>query len=247
MPNLPIKYASDVDFLNTQGIVNLRDGVNLSDAATVGQVEQVRTDLENTLQGRGKLTDIDCSTNPLYPATALGDGYEVTVEGLIGGASGVPVGVGDIIRCKGRFDVGAGEYVDSLGGDQATVGDEFYITEGNRVQATTNTLGLVKLATQVLVDGGTDTDTAVTPATLAQRISNLINTQLEYTTNVGDGVQDTFTITHPLATTNVDVVIKENSSGANYMVHWVAPTSTSVTLYFSTPPTVSQFNVAIKR
>lgn len=65
---------------------------------------------------------IDCSSNPNYPAAEAGYTYRVSVAGKIGGASGVNVELNDRLQC----------IVDgSAAGDQATVGANWWITEGN--------------------------------------------------------------------------------------------------------------------
>lgn len=62
---------------------------------------------------------IDASTNPNYPAAVIGDQYEISVKGKIGGASGTPVEVGDLIEAN----------VDTPAGNQATVGANWIITQ----------------------------------------------------------------------------------------------------------------------
>ena len=58
-------------------------------------------------------TTIDASTNPNYPAAAkVGEAHIVSVAGLIGGGSGIAVGVGDAIVAL----------VANAGGTQASVG-----------------------------------------------------------------------------------------------------------------------------
>lgn len=64
---------------------------------------------------------IDCSANPNYPAASQGDMYVVSVAGKIGGASGEPVQAGDFIFCN----------TTNGGGDQATVGADFDVVQGN--------------------------------------------------------------------------------------------------------------------
>lgn len=59
----------------------------------------------------------DCSANPNYPAALKGDAYFVTVAGLIGGASGAAVGVGDVFFAT----------ADNAGGTQAAVGGSWDI------------------------------------------------------------------------------------------------------------------------
>ena len=65
--------------------------------------------------------NINCSTDPDYPATDQGKAWRVSVAGKIGGALGVEVGVSDIIYCL----------VTNNGGTQAEVGDDFTIWDGD--------------------------------------------------------------------------------------------------------------------
>lgn len=65
--------------------------------------------------------NLDCSTNPNYPAGEVGDTYYVTVAGKIGGSSGITVEIGDAIICK----------TDNAGGTQAEVGSSWFILEHN--------------------------------------------------------------------------------------------------------------------
>ena len=62
---------------------------------------------------------IDASGNPNYPAADLGDQYQITVKGKIGGAAGLPVEPGDLIEAN----------VDTLAGDQAAVGANWIVTQ----------------------------------------------------------------------------------------------------------------------
>ena len=72
------------------------------------------------------LADLDCSTDPDYPAGTSKDKYYVTVAGKIGGAGGKAVEVGDQIVCKS----------DNAGGDEATVGSSWFVLQGNTEKAT---------------------------------------------------------------------------------------------------------------
>jgi hypothetical protein len=112
--------------------------------------------------------DIDCSTNPNYPAAIAGDAYVVTVAGKIGGASGVTVNVGDLIVAK----------ADNAGGTQAAVGASWFVLESNRDQATETVLGVIKLATQALTNAGTDDLTAVTPLKLTTYLGRTVAASL---------------------------------------------------------------------
>ena len=63
----------------------------------------------------------DCSANPNYPSALQGDAYYVTVQGKIGGASGVAVDVGDVFFAVNN----------NAGGTQAAVGADWRILEHN--------------------------------------------------------------------------------------------------------------------
>ena len=65
--------------------------------------------------------DIDASSNPNYPVGIVGDSYVITVAGKVGGASGEDVTAGDFLICK----------VDNAGGDEATVGADWFVVEKN--------------------------------------------------------------------------------------------------------------------
>ena len=62
---------------------------------------------------------IDASTNPNYPAAIIGDTYEISVKGKIGGAAGIPVEPGDLIIANAA----------NAGGTQGAVGASWDITQ----------------------------------------------------------------------------------------------------------------------
>jgi hypothetical protein len=68
----------------------------------------------------------DCSANPNYPAADAGHLYVVTAAGLIGGASGIAVDVGDELLCL---------VTGTSSGDQGTVGANWTIAQGNLLRA----------------------------------------------------------------------------------------------------------------
>ena len=86
--------------------------------ATTAFVHAVLSSISSGMIFQGS---IDCSANPNYPAATQGDMYVVSVAGKIGGASGTSVDVGDAILCQ----------TTNSGGDQATVGADFFILEHN--------------------------------------------------------------------------------------------------------------------
>ena len=142
---------------NNNTIINLKDAVNPQEPIT-----KMQFDTYVSAVG-GQRGDIDCSTNPNYPASNKGDRWEVTVAGKIGGALGIDVQLYDEIVCK----------TTTVGGDQASVGSNFYVVQGNLERATETTSGYVQLATDVETQGGTENTKATTALKLANWWTNV--------------------------------------------------------------------------
>ena len=135
---------------NTNTIINIRDAVNPQEPITKSQWDSF-----NASVGRQR-GEIDCSSNPNYPASKVGDRWEVSVAGKIGGASGIAVQVYDEIVCK----------TDSASGDQATVGMNFYVIQGNVERASESVSGYTQHATDAEVQTGTENTKTFTPLKL---------------------------------------------------------------------------------
>jgi hypothetical protein len=127
---------------------------------------------------------IDCSANPNYPAGINGDTYQVSVAGKIGGVNGKVVDVNDEIVCKD----------DNGGGDEATVGSQWYVLEGNKGQATETTKGIAKIASQVDTNAGINDTDIVTPLKLNIWLTS------KSTSNITEGSNLYFTPARVLST-----------------------------------------------
>ncbi len=114
---------------------------------------------------------IDCSTNPNYPAALAGDAYTVSAGGKIGGVAGEDVQEMDVIVCL----------VDNVGGDQASVGASWNVIQSNVSQATETIAGIIKVASQALVNGGADDLSAITPL----KLKTLLDSRLATETLIG--------------------------------------------------------------
>ena len=231
-----VKVATNFDFQNAGRIVNLPASSAPGDAVNKSELDAAIASLSG-LSLKAPV-DLDCSTNPDYPLSDAGQSYYVTVGGKIGGASGVDVQQGDTIYCKNP----AG----SPGGDEATVGADFFIVEGNKDQATETQTGLVALATQTEVNDGLDAIKAVTPLTLQTKLNNAFNS-LKYNTPIGDGTNTSFVITHGLNDANVHVQIKETAAPFGKVIgdiDWTDANNVQVT--FINPPTTNQYTVSIR-
>lgn len=135
---------------NNNTIINLKDAVNPQEPIT-----KIQFDTYVSAVG-GNRGAIDCSANPNYPASNKGDRWEVTVAGKIGGPSGINVDVYDEIVCVAA----------SASGDQATVGVNFYIVQGNIERATETTNGYTSYATDAETQSGTNNTKTITPLKL---------------------------------------------------------------------------------
>ena len=142
---------------NNNTIINLKDAVNPQEPIT-----KIQFDTYVSAVG-GNRGAIDCSTNPNYPASNQGDRWEVTVAGKIGGPSGINVDVYDEIVCVAA----------SASGDQATVGVNFYIVQGNIERATETTNGYTSYATDAEVQAGIENTKSITSLKLANWWTNI--------------------------------------------------------------------------
>ena len=129
-------------------------------AETASLQEQIDTYVSAVGGQRGP---IDCSLNPNYPASNKGDRWEVTVAGKIGGALGIDVQVYDEIVCK----------TTSVSGDQAAVGANFYVVQGNLERATETVSGYIQLATDAETQAGTENTKAITALKLENWWTNI--------------------------------------------------------------------------
>jgi hypothetical protein len=159
---------------NNSTITNLRDATDRKEPLTKGQFDDV---FNSVGRNRGAL---DCSSNPNYPASNSSDRWEVTVSGKIGGVSGIAVDVYDEIVCK----------TTSVAGNQATVGTNFYIVQGNLTRATETTTGFSQIATNIQAVAMTSDDTFLTPlkgAALVDQKKKIVNYQV-FQVSVNEGM-----------------------------------------------------------
>jgi hypothetical protein len=164
---------------------------------------------------------IDASTNPNFPAADAGWTYRITVAGLIGGASGTAVQVGDTITC----------FVDSTAsGTLAAVGANWAVTQANVDQATTVVQGLSRYATNAEALAKAVSTAAVTPAALVGF------SQVKAFT-FGDGSAVSFTLNHNLNTFDVITQVRDASTNEVRYPKIVNATANTVTIsgYLTAP------------
>lgn len=120
-----------------------------------------------------------------------------------------------------------------------------WVSFGSSAPAATETVaGVAELATQAETDAGTDDARIVTPLKLATASS----TRKLFETTVGDGVATSYTITHNLASRGVHVTVYRASGNFDEVgVEKQHSTTNTVTLVFSDAPSLNAFNVLVTR
>jgi len=179
---------------------------------------------------------IDCSTNPNYPTAKKGDSWYVSVAGKIGGASGESVNEGDMITCV----------TNSVGGDEASVGDEFIVMEHNLDLATTINAGVIKIATLADIDAGTATDKAVTPEGLNHKFNSVANYGT-YNATIGNGTDTTFTVNHPLQSSDIILQLRDVATKEIVETDMTITDDNNVTMSFNVAPASNSYRLVIKR
>lgn len=176
--------------------------------------------------------DIDCSTNPNYPAADAWHSYIVSVSWKIGWASWVAVNVWDMITCKTDS---------SAAWDQATVWVNWFILETNRDTATEVTLGLVQLATTAEANTWTDTSKAVTSAWVKANYDGRWKTW-----TLWDWAATSIVITHWLSNQFVNVQAYEESGWALVECEIVLTDANTVTFNFNEAPATNTIRYVIR-
>jgi len=147
-----VKEAAD---LQITGLDEERSYLGATAKSVLSHIRNIVTKLKAVDSGNLYQGNLDCSTNPNYPAATKDQYWRVSVAGKVGGVSGTIVEIGDMIYCL----------ADTIAGTEAAVGSYFqiqqaninraYVIAGNDAYTTdleTNTLGLasaIDLANEV--------------------------------------------------------------------------------------------------
>jgi hypothetical protein len=161
-------------------------------------------------------------------ATLLGPGLLVPVEGPAGSTGTSNNGVVFISMAPSPFVVGSSAITFTSIGSTYTAGTGLTLT------GTT-----FALSTPVsIANGGTGSNSAVTARTALGAVG-------KYATTIGDGTTTSFTITHNLNTTDVNVRVQLVSTGQEVRADNYAATVNTVTVAFSVAPASNAIRVII--
>jgi hypothetical protein len=107
--------------------------------------------------------------------------------------------------------------------------------------ASETTAGIAELATQAEVDAGTDDLRIVTPLKLATWSGRI----KKYSVSIGDGSATSYTITHNLASRDVQVVVYNNSTYDEVFTDVAHTTTNTLTIVFATAPASNAYRVVV--
>lgn len=108
--------------------------------------------------------------------------------------------------------------------------------------ASESTAGKIEIATQAETDAGTDDSRAITPL----KLKTWSGAPKRYSTDVGDGSNTSYTVTHNLNTRELTVKLYRNSGNYDEVDVEVRHTSVNqLTLVFSSAPTSAQFKCVV--
>jgi hypothetical protein len=244
---------SDVD-VNSEGHVTgftTRDLTPADIGAAV--INDSITNLTDTWSSQKIQDELDAINSTVAGALVYQGGFNASTNtpNLASTPTGINKGFTYTVTTAGTFyttEVQVGDMLIAEIDDPATEADWTIVNKNipDIVSATTDLEGLIELATQAEVDAGSDATKAVTPLTLKQRMDAFFSDH-RYATNIGDGTTTTFPISHNLGSSDVQITLREVSSGNVWWTEETITDDNTITVKFNTAPTANQFRVNINK
>jgi hypothetical protein len=204
-------------------------------STTLATSAAIKTYIDTNVGNLGNLEGAWDASSGSFPVgsspvagTKAGDYWYVSVAGTTGG---VAFNVGDVIVAK----------INSASTSSAS---DWIQLEVNRDQATETAIGLAEIATQTEVNTGTDDQRIVTPLKLKTLLDNRTG---GYAANIGNGSATSYAVSHGLGTTDVNVMLKDNSTLAQVFADVVITDANTVTVSFAVAPASNAYRVIIKK
>lgn len=262
---MSIDVQRTLDFGNARKIINLPDGTNPQDAATVAQ-------LNAAIEGLNWKDSVRVSTQGNLNLAAPG----ATIDGItmvandrflarsqtLPEANGIYIWNGAATPATRSLDMSTAAEV-----EQATTtveegtnaGVTYRQTAVNVTLGTTGlpwtqfgtsagaasetSAGIAELATQVETDAGTDDLRIVTPLKLATSVW----ATRKFNQNIGDGSATSYVVTHNLNTRDVTLEVYRNSGNFDTVLVEIQRTSVNaVTVIFDTAPASNAYRVMVR-
>ncbi len=147
-------------------------------------------------------------------------------------------------------DVQIGDVIIAESDGASTLADYTVVNKNipDIVDASETAKGIIELATQAEADAGTDTDRAITPATLAGVLNTsatLTNT-VTFSQTIGNNSDTTIVVTHNIGNQHVQSQVFA-VTGGDLVICEIENTSANTTTFkFNTAPTTAEFRVVIQ-
>jgi hypothetical protein len=204
-------------------------------STTLATSAAIKTYIDTNVGNLGNLEGAWDASSGSFPVgsspvagTKAGDYWYVSVAGTTGG---VAFNVGDVIVAK-------------VNNASTSTASDWIQLEVNRDQATETAIGLAEIATQTEVNTGTDDQRIVTPLKLKTLLDNRTG---GYAANIGNGSATSYAVSHGLGTTDVNVMLKDNSTLAQVFADVVITDANTVTVSFAVAPASNAYRVIIKK
>jgi hypothetical protein len=262
---MPIDVQRTLDFGNARKIINLPDGINPQDAATVAQ-------LNAAVEGLAWKDSVRVSTqgnlNLAAPGAAIdgitmvsGDRF-VARSQTAAAENGIYIWNGAATPATRSLDMNTAAEVEQAVitvEEGSNAGTSYRQTAVNVTLNTTSltfttfgttagaasetSAGIAEIATQAETDAGTDDLRFVTPLKLA---TSVFGTR-KVGQNIGDGSATSYVVTHNFNTRDVTVEVFRNSGNFDSVLVEVQRTSVNaVALVFDTAPTANAYRVLVR-
>ncbi|MGZ8181455.1 MAG: hypothetical protein ACXWT1_05820 [Methylobacter sp.] len=262
---MAIDIKSTLDFGGTSRIINLPDGTNPQDPATVAQLNAViegiawKDSVRVSTQGNVNLSAPGATIDGITMIS--GDRVLVRLQ-TVAAENGIYIWNGDAVAMTRSLDcstaaeleqavttveegTGAGtSYRQTVVNATLDTTDLDWGVFGSSAGAASETSsGIVELATQAETDAGTDDLRAITPLKLA---TSPFSTR-KCNAVIGDGSATSFAVTHNFNTRDVEVQVFRNSGNYDTVLVEVQRTSVNaVTLLFDVAPASNAFRVMVR-
>jgi hypothetical protein len=262
---MAVDVQRTLDFGNARKIINLPDGVNPQDAATVAQ-------LNSAVEGLAWKDSVRVSTqgnlNLASPGATI-DGITMAANDRVlvraqttASENGIYIWNGAAVAMTRALDASTFAELEQAvttveeGTNAATTyrqtavngtigsSDVTWATFGtSSPPASETTPGIIEIATQAETDAGTDDVRALTPLKLASSPF----AAKKFAANIGDGSATSYVVTHNLNTRDVRVEVIRNSGNYDTVLAEVQRTSVNaVTIIFDTAPASNAYRVLIQ-
>lgn len=258
------QVKTSLDFVNEGMIINLPDGVNPQDAATVAQLNSAIEGLSDKGSARvGSVSNINISSpGATIDGITMAAGDRVLLKDqTTASENGIYIWNGATSAMARSADANTANELEQAvisvqeGTNTSTTwrqtsanftlgsGAVNWIVFGSSVaNATESTAGIAEIATQVETDAGTDDQRIVTPLKL--KTSSLLAKMASAL--IGDGSATQYDLTHNFGTRNVIVCVRRNATPWDEVItDNECPDTNTVRVRFNVAPASNAYKVSV--